>query len=133
VGLRGFCCGQVESRWERHLSGWGRVESLPPHVSGLLAYVSQPSEKANEHLALAYFRKTFGEAFTRQKEAKQADGYIAGSFVLELKGQSKDWLSGLFQGLAYKNLDLDFAQIVGRRKELPCRLVGQQHPRVNST
>jgi hypothetical protein len=90
----------------------GGLKSLPPHISGLLAYVSQPSEKANEDLALAYFRKTFGEAFTRQKEAKQADGYVAGSFVLELKGQSKDWLSGLFQGLAYKNLNLDFAQIV---------------------
>jgi hypothetical protein len=77
-----------------------------------LAYLSQPAEKANEDLALTYFRKTFGEAFTRQKEAKRCDGYVAGCFVLELKGDTGDWLSGLFQGLAYKNQELDFSQIV---------------------
>src|ERR1700747_679981 len=86
--------------------------SLPAHIVGLLSYVSQPEEKANEDLVLTYFRKTFGDAFTRQKEAKFADGYLPGSFVLELKGRSSSWLSGLFQGLAYKNYDLDFAQIV---------------------
>jgi hypothetical protein len=87
-------------------------KSLPAHVSGLLAYLSQPAEKASEDLALTYFRKVFCETFTRQKEAKQSDGYVPGSFVLELKGDTKNWLSGLFQGLAYKNRGLDFAQIV---------------------
>lgn len=85
---------------------------LPAHVSGMLAYLCQPNEKANEDLALAYFRKIFGEAFTRQKEASQSDGYVAGSFVLELKGKTNNWLDGLFQGLAYRNRGLDFAQIV---------------------
>jgi hypothetical protein len=85
---------------------------LPAHVSGMLAYLCQPTEKANEDLALTYFRKTFGEAFTRQKEAGQSDGYVAGSFVLELKGKTNDWLDGLFQGLAYRNRGLDFAQII---------------------
>ena len=78
----------------------------------MLAYLGQPTEKANEDLALAYFRKTFGEAFTRQKEASQSDGYVAGSFVLELKGKTNNWLDGLFQGLAYRNRGLDFSQIV---------------------
>jgi hypothetical protein len=87
-------------------------KSLPAHVSGILAYLSQPTEKANEDLALAYFRKTFGENFTRQREAGQSDGYVAGSFVLELKGKTNDWLDGLFQGLAYRNRGLDFAQII---------------------
>jgi hypothetical protein len=87
-------------------------KSLPQHIQGLLAYLLQPSEKANEDLALGYFREAFGEAFTRQKEARRADGYVAGHFVLELKGREKDWLSGLFQGLAYKNEALDFGQIV---------------------
>jgi hypothetical protein len=87
-------------------------ESLPSHVEGLMAYLRQPNEKANEDLAIAFFRKLFGEVFTRQKEARQSDGYVAGCFLLELKGETKDWLSGLFQGLAYKNLNLDFGQIV---------------------
>jgi hypothetical protein len=77
-----------------------------------LAYLAQPTEKANEDLALGYFRVLFGDAFTRQKEARRADGYVPGCLVLELKGEAKDWLSGLFQGLAYKNEALDFAQIV---------------------
>ena len=88
------------------------AKPLPPHIGGLLSYLNQPAEKANEDLALAYFRKAFGETFTRQKDAKQSDGYVPGLFVLELKGNSADWLSGLFQGLAYKNRDLDFSQIV---------------------
>ncbi len=86
--------------------------SLPPHVEGLLTYLSRPHETANEDLALTYFRKVFGSSFTRQEDAQRADGYVAGSFVLELKGRSGNWLSGLFQGLAYKNKGLDFSQIV---------------------
>lgn len=86
--------------------------SIPVHINGLLAYLRQPHEKANEDLALAYFRKIYGAQFTRQTEAKRADGYVAGSFVLELKGDSNKWLSGLFQGLAYSNEGLDFGQIV---------------------
>ncbi len=85
---------------------------MPAHISGLLNYLSQPTEKANEDLALSYFRKIFGDAFTRQKEAKQSDGYVAGCFVLELKGNTNTWLAGLFQGLAYKNRELDFGQVI---------------------
>ncbi|MGA7218348.1 MAG: hypothetical protein WBX38_08545, partial [Candidatus Sulfotelmatobacter sp.] len=40
------------------------------------------------------------------------DGYVPGSFVLELKGCVNDWLRGFFQGLAYKNQGLDFSQII---------------------
>ena len=87
-------------------------KNIPDHVKGLLAYLAEPEEKANEDLAIWYFRKICEEAFTRQKEAHGADGYAPGSFVLELKGRANDWLSGLFQGLAYKNEGLDFSQIV---------------------
>lgn len=86
--------------------------TIPPHIQGLLIYLSQPEEKANEDLAIQYFRKVYGESFTRQKEARRADGYVPGSFVLELKGKSQDWLVGLFQGLAYRNEGLDFSQVV---------------------
>lgn len=85
---------------------------VPEHIAGLLAYLSQPDEKANEDRALNYFRKIYGDAFTRQQEAEHADGYVPGSFVLELKGRRNDWLCGLFQALAYGNRDLDFSQII---------------------
>jgi hypothetical protein len=86
--------------------------TIPEHIKGLLAYLSQPDEKANEDRALTYFRKVYGDAFTRQEEAERADGYVPGSFVLELKGRTNGWLSGLFQGLAYRNKGLDFSQII---------------------
>ncbi len=86
-------------------------------MRGLLAYLTQPQEKANEDLAIAYFRNLYGDKFTRQKEANHADGYVPGSFVLELKGRTIDWLSGFFQALAYRNTGLDFSQIVVGAKD----------------
>lgn len=99
------------------LTGVPMPISIPEHIKGLLTYMSQPEEKANEDLAIGYFRKLYGDAFTRQKEAQHADGYVAGSFVLELKGRTANWLSGFFQGLAYKNEGLDFSQIVVAAKD----------------
>lgn len=73
---------------------------LPSYVEGLISYLSRPEERANKDLAICYFRHLYGDAFTRQEEAGRVDGYLPGSFVLELKGRTNDWLSGLFQGLA---------------------------------
>lgn len=84
---------------------------IPDHIDGLIKYIAQTEEKANEDLILKYFRKIYGNKFTRQKEAKNSDGYVSGHFVLELKGISKDWLSGLFQGVAYQR-ELDFSLVV---------------------
>jgi hypothetical protein len=85
---------------------------VPAHIEGLLRFLSRPEERANEDLALGYFRHVYGDVFTRQQEAMNADGYVPGSFVLELKGTTTSWLTGLLQGLAYKNKGLDFSQIV---------------------
>jgi len=81
-------------------------------MRGLLGYLSHPFERANEDLALVYFRSIFKDVFKRQADAKRADGYVPGAFVLELKGRTNDWLTGLFQGLAYQNEGLDFGQVV---------------------
>lgn len=86
-------------------------KKLPDHIDGLFRYLSSLDEKANEDLILKYFRKTFGDSFTRQKEAGGSDGYLPGHFVLELKGKTNDWLSGLFQGIAYRKT-LDFGVVV---------------------
>ena len=108
----------VEAKARALARGGGTLAgSIPLHMKGLLSYLSQPEEKANEDLAIGYFRTLYGDRFTRQKEAQRADGYVAGSFVLELKGRSADWLSGFFQALAYKNVGLDFSQIVVAAKD----------------
>lgn len=84
---------------------------IPSHIAGLFKYLSAPHEKANEDLALGFFRHEFGEAFTRQKEAKFSDGYVSGHFLLELKGARSDWFKGLLQGALYHR-DLDFGSVV---------------------
>lgn len=83
---------------------------MPKHTDGLIKYLSHPNEKANEDLAIGYFRH-LSDKFTRQFEAGGSDGYVPGHFVLELKGKSNDWYSGLLQGFAYKR-KLDFSVIV---------------------
>jgi hypothetical protein len=90
--------------------------SLPGHVEGLLRFLSKPNEKSNEDLAVTYFRKLYPETFSRQAGATGADGYVPGSFVVELKGRTGDWLAGLCQGIAY-NRELDFSTIVVAAKE----------------
>jgi hypothetical protein len=89
-------------------------KSIPAHIDGLLRYLSRPNETANEDRAITYFRTVYGDAFT--KDAKRSDGYVAGLFVLELKGKTNAWLSGLFQGLAYKR-ELDFSQVIVAAKD----------------
>ena len=93
---------------------------LTPQARGLLTYLLSSRERANEDLALGYFRDLFGDDFQRQGDAGRADGYVAGSFVLELKTKQSDWLAGLIQGLAYQNCDLDFAQVVVAADRLLC-------------
>lgn len=79
---------------------------------GLLSFLLNADERANEDLALGYFRHVFGSGFVRQSDALRSDGYVQGSFVLELKSKASDWLAALCQGLAYQNLGLDFAHVV---------------------
>lgn len=90
-------------------------KKLPDRFRGLVDYLCNPHEKANEDLVISYFRRLFGAEFTRQADAKNADGYVEGTLVLELKGTTK-WYPGLFQGLAY-NKDLDYSLIVVAAKE----------------
>ena len=76
----------------------------------LIEYISQSQEKADEDKIIQYFRSLYTN-FSRQEDAKRADGYVPGHFVLELKGKKVDWLSGFFQCLSYKK-DLDFSLVV---------------------
>lgn len=85
--------------------------SIPEHIRNLQRYLLQPSER-NEDLAISFFRHLYGEKFKRQSDAANADGYVSGHFVLELKGNSGDWYSGLFQALAYERNALAFAVVV---------------------
>jgi hypothetical protein len=84
---------------------------LPTHVQQLREYLLQPSER-NEDLAIGYFRKLYPDTFRRQSDAANADGYVPGHFVLELKGDPNGWYAALFQALAYEGKGLSFSLIV---------------------
>ena len=64
---------------------------LTPARKKLIDYLSQSQERANEDKILQYFRDIY-DNFSRQEDAKRADGYVPGHFVLELKGKKADWL-----------------------------------------
>jgi hypothetical protein len=83
---------------------------LSGHIEGLLQYLSKPNEAANADLIRAYFRALYPE-FVCESEAKNADGYVPGHFLLELKGKTDAWFAGLLQGLAYTR-DLDFTLVI---------------------
>ena len=70
------------SEWEAHIK-----DSLLQEKK-LIEYLTKSQERANEDKILQYFRDLYPK-FTRQKEAKGADGYVPGHFVLELKGKKK--------------------------------------------
>jgi hypothetical protein len=93
------------------------MSQLGGHIGDLLRYLQQRNERANEDLALRYFRHVFGDEFRRQSEAGGSDGYLPGRFVLELKGQASDWLAGLLQALLYEREGLTFRQVVVGAKE----------------
>lgn len=80
------------------------------NIKNLKAYLSQPSER-NEDMAINYFRSLFAD-FDRQSDAHNADGYVKGHFVLELKGDTSDWYKALLQGCAYATKGLAFSLVV---------------------
>lgn len=88
-------------------------DKLPHHIANLKEFLcSTTTTERDEDLAIGYFRKLYKNSFIRQSEAKHADGYVPGHFVLEIKSDEKDWYVGLLQGLAYQNKDLSFSLIV---------------------
>lgn len=81
---------------------------LPKPAQQLREYLLQPSER-NEDLAISYFRSLYPDAFRRQSDAANADGYVPGHFLLELKGDPNAWYPALFQALAYEKKRLAFS------------------------
>lgn len=84
---------------------------LPAHISDFQKFLFENTKK-DDDLAIAYFRKLFGNKLKRENAASGADGYVQGHFVLEVKSKKSDWYKGLFQGLAYSNKGLAFTSVV---------------------
>jgi hypothetical protein len=75
-------------------------------ISGLAEYILNHREQAHRDLAITFMRSVF-KGLKTQTDAAMADGYLAGNFVLELKGKKADWFEGLIEGISRQD-ELDF-------------------------
>jgi hypothetical protein len=75
-------------------------------------YITDPSpENAKAADVREFYRQLFKDQFSYEANAENADGYVRGRMVIELKGKHDDWLSGFYQALHYAKKGLGFAHI----------------------
>lgn len=80
-------------------------------ICNLIKFIREGKEQSNKDLVVPYFRDNYKD-FQRKAEASLSDGYVEGHFVLEVK--SENWFEGFFQGIAYKNKNLDFKSLLSQ-------------------
>ena len=77
--------------------------SLHEEMKLLTQYLtSTSSEKAKQPLLYPFFRKLYDDKFIVETDAKGADGYVEGVFILETKSDFSEWLAGFYQALHYQ-------------------------------
>ena len=75
-------------------------------------YITDPSpENAKAADVREFYRQMFKDQFLYEANAENADGYVRGRMVIELKGKHDDWLSGFYQALHYAKKGLGFAHV----------------------
>ena len=72
---------------------------------------SVSTENAKDHLVFPLFQKLFGNKFKKQSDAADADIYIDGKLLVELKSKTEDCIAGFFQALHYSKKGLAFSSI----------------------
>lgn len=73
--------------------------------------ISKSKERAKDHLVFPLFEKLFNGKFKKESDAAGADIYIEGKLVVELKSDSDDFVSGLYQALHYEKKGLSFSAV----------------------
>jgi hypothetical protein len=80
-----------------------KTKSLHEEMRLLTQYLtSTSSEKAKQPLLYPFFKKLYDDKFIIETDAKGADGYVEGVFILETKSDYSDWLPGFYQALHYQ-------------------------------
>jgi hypothetical protein len=78
-------------------------------LSGISEYLkSDANENAKTHLIYPLFKKLYGKDFKIESEAANADTYIQGKLVVELKSKKSQWLAGFYQSLHYSKKGLSY-------------------------
>jgi hypothetical protein len=89
-----------------------KKQDLGEELNNLKTYLTQTqSEAAKRHLVYPLFKKLFPDKFKTESEAQNADVYIEGKLVVELKTTESDWLAGFYQALHYQKKGLTFNSI----------------------
>jgi hypothetical protein len=79
-----------------------KKKSLHEEMKLLTQYlISDSSENAKRPLLYPFFQNLYPEKFKIENDAKGADGYVDGVFILETKTDYSDWLAGFYQALHY--------------------------------
>jgi hypothetical protein len=87
-------------------------EDYSKELSGISKYLrSDANENAKTHLIYPLFKKLFGKDFKIESDAANADTYIEGKLVVELKSKKTQWLSGFYQSLHYSKKGLSYPVI----------------------
>lgn len=73
--------------------------------------LSERSENAKNHLVFSIFQKLFGNKFKRESDAQNADTYIEGKLLVELKSGSENYIEGFYQALHYSKKGLSYSTI----------------------
>ena len=88
------------------------VKAPAADYSRVFNYITDPSaENAKAADVREFFRQLFKDQFSCEANAENADGYVCGRMVVELKGHHDDWLPGFYQALHYAKKGLGFAHI----------------------
>jgi hypothetical protein len=89
-----------------------KEKSASNELNHLKEYLLNPgTEKAKDHLVFPLFQKLFGSKFKKETDAADADIYIEGKLLVELKSDYDDYLKGFYQALHYAKKGLTFSAI----------------------
>jgi hypothetical protein len=88
------------------------AKDFKKELQGIEEYLkSDASEDAKAHLVYPLFKALFGSKFKTESAAANADTYIEGELVVELKSKKAQWLQGFYQALHYSKKGLTYPTI----------------------
>ncbi len=88
------------------------AKDLKKELEGFQEYLkSDASEDAKRPLIYPLFKALFGSKFKIESAAANADTYIEGELVVELKSKRSQWLQGFYQSLHYSKKGLTYPTI----------------------
>src|SRR5690348_75884 len=88
------------------------TKTFSSEINLLWNYLINPqTESSKRKFVYPLFMKIFGDKFLTENEASNADGYVEGKLLVELKSEKDEWIEAVFQALHYEKLEPKFSAI----------------------